>query len=709
MESLQIGGKKPSEEQRCILTTLGEGGNCVSDSVPGGGKSTTCYFIALLFPTLNILNLTFSKDLKEESRRKIEGLKITNMDVESYHSFAHNYYGMGGMNTEELYKIINENTPAILSKIYDLIILDEMQDMSMVFYKLISKYCKDVAFNPQYLIIGDKYQCVFKFKGADIRFLTRCEDIFNRKFIDCPLTISRRLTDPISRFMNDVILNEPRIRTDKPGKKVRYLIGNPYDEEFVKLLVRAILKHLGDGYKPDDIFVLAPSLNPRTPITILNKLLSNHNVNILWADNVSESGLTHKHMKNKIVMTTFHKSKGRERPICIAYGMDESFYHYGRDTLSKDICPEPVYVALTRPLEYLYIIHGHDKDSSDKKFRKMPFIKKPIRELNNEYCTVWKSPGINYEDLEYGNNREIVNNSENKFIVTDFIKHISDTFEKELLPYINMVCTIRHNRDNGIKIKTDIIVGDKTESISDLNGIAIPALWEFRLNGEMSIYKIIQSNSHRYKKGNAVRKHIDGLRRNSWDIYDTLKIANVYKSITSETYHNLNQVEGFDWISKRQIDLCMSNLDEIITDKKLVFEKTLHYYYNHRDYGKIEFTGIIDAVNLGHIYEFKCVNELTSDHKLQAIMYGWLWNKINPNDFKHVCLFNILTCEIIEIDYKNYRVDDIIEILIHNKLKDREEVDDSDFISMCLDEKAQILEFDRNYTDQSECVFSEDE
>ena len=46
---------------------------------------------------------------------------------------------------------------------------------------------------------------------------------------------------------------------------------------------------------------------------------------------------------------------------------------------------------------------------------------------------------------------------------------------------------------------------------------------------------------------------------------------------------------------------------------------------------------------------------------------------------------------------------------IANKLKDREEVDDSDFISMCLDEKAQILEFDRNYTDQSECVFSDDE
>ena len=116
MDTLEINGKKPTKEQKCILKTINDGNDCVSDSVPGGGKSTTCYFIAKLFSTLQILNLTFSKDLKEESRKKIKDLHLDNMDIESYNSFAHNYYGMGGMNTEELYQIVNENVPAIKKK-----------------------------------------------------------------------------------------------------------------------------------------------------------------------------------------------------------------------------------------------------------------------------------------------------------------------------------------------------------------------------------------------------------------------------------------------------------------------------------------------------------------------------------------------------------------------------------------------------------------
>ena len=50
--------------------------------------------------------------------------------------------------------------------------------------------------------------------------------------------------------------------------------------------------------------------------------------------------------------------------------------------------------------------------------------------------------------------KNIVNNSENKFVVTDIIKHISDNFEKSLLPYINIVCSNINSRDNGIKIKS---------------------------------------------------------------------------------------------------------------------------------------------------------------------------------------------------------------------------------------------------------------
>ena len=158
---IEINGHSPSDEQWDIIDNLIEGNDCVSDSVPGGGKSTTCYFIALifaiLFPTKKILNLTFSADLKKESRGKVRKLGINNMDIESLNSFAQNFYGQGGVSLKELYDIILKNLQPRRTEKYDLIILDEVQDMQLIFYKLILKYMKDNLFDPQFFIIGDKY------------------------------------------------------------------------------------------------------------------------------------------------------------------------------------------------------------------------------------------------------------------------------------------------------------------------------------------------------------------------------------------------------------------------------------------------------------------------------------------------------------------------------------------------------------------------
>ena len=57
-------------------------------------------------------------------------------------------------------------------KKYDIIILDETQDMTDLHYKFIQKFIKDMGSIPTFLIIGDDKQSVFKFKGADSRFLT---------------------------------------------------------------------------------------------------------------------------------------------------------------------------------------------------------------------------------------------------------------------------------------------------------------------------------------------------------------------------------------------------------------------------------------------------------------------------------------------------------------------------------------------------------
>ena len=702
---INIGGKTPTKEQWCIIENLKEGKDCVSDSVPGGGKSTTCYFIsftyATLYPSKKILNLTFSSDLKKESRARIKELKIQNMDVESYNSFAHNFYGQGGVSPNELYEIINKNLPATRKVKYDLIILDEMQDMQLIFYKLINKYIKDIGFRPQLFVIGDKFQGIFEFKGADIRFLTCCNQIFQREFVNCPLTLSRRLTNPMGRFINDVILNEKRIITDKPGPQVQYLIYNPYSEELLAKLGNTILMFFEKGSGPEDIFILAPTLKNGSPISILNRKLSSLKIPICWADNSEDTELKEEHMKGKIVMTSFHKSKGRERPINIVYGIDESYYHFGREDLSQEKCPEPIFVALSRGLERLIIIHSYDNNNPRKKYRKLPFIRKSIKEISQlPYCKVRKQQNIKFKDLEYGTNKTIVNNSEQKYDVTDIIKYLDDISEKELLPYDDILYDSLKPPNNGVHITTDIVMGDLTENVSDLNGIAIPALWEFLMRGEMTIYDKITTKL--YSESTLLKEELKKIVYPSKNICDILRLANIYKTITSGVEHNLNQVQGFDWVGQNKVDICLQNLNEQVNDKDIKFEVSLHYVYEHPDFGIIEFNGIVDAVTSDYVYEFKCVNQLSFSHKLQLILYAWLWKQIYPEDNKKFILFNIYTCEILELDAKHYALEDVVDILINNKLKSRDLLSDEEFIRMCLDENSQIPVIENNYINYSD-------
>ena len=57
----------------------------------------------------------------------------------------------------------------------------------------------------------------------------------------------------------------------------------------------------------------------------------------------------------------------------------------------------------------------------------------------------------------------------------------------------------------------------------------------------------------------------------SKNICDILRLANIYKTITSGVEHNLNQVQGFDWVGQNKVDICLQNLNEqgMITISKL--------------------------------------------------------------------------------------------------------------------------------------------
>lgn len=158
----------PSDEQKVILNALNRGENVIVNAVAGAGKTTTSLLIAQHYKSINkrILLLTYNANLKSEARRKAKLLDLDNvMESHSYHSFCNKYYGKC-YNDDMLKPIICSDTPPIRSIChYDIIIVDEAQDMMPFLYAVVRKILRDInatAYSPQFNITGDWRQCIFK-------------------------------------------------------------------------------------------------------------------------------------------------------------------------------------------------------------------------------------------------------------------------------------------------------------------------------------------------------------------------------------------------------------------------------------------------------------------------------------------------------------------------------------------------------------------
>jgi superfamily I DNA/RNA helicase len=170
---------KPSEEQIHIINSLNNN-NIVVDSVAGSGKTVTNLYISKHFKKNNILLLTYNAKLKIETRQKTKLNNISNLDVHSYHSFCVKHYNKKCYRDNEINKIIVNNKNPFKLFNYDIIILDEAQDINPLYFNLIYKIFKDNNNNKTKIcIVGDKYQSIYDFNNADNRFIKYAPQCFN--------------------------------------------------------------------------------------------------------------------------------------------------------------------------------------------------------------------------------------------------------------------------------------------------------------------------------------------------------------------------------------------------------------------------------------------------------------------------------------------------------------------------------------------------
>lgn len=672
---------EPSIEQCDIVKKLDKN-NVIVDAVAGSGKTTTSIHIAKFYKNRNILLLTYNAKLKLETREKADYYKLTNLEVHTYHAFCVKYYDNHCFTDTILLKLLNSQTKKYTQPLkpfkYDMIIIDEAQDMSIVYYELVCKILKDniLKNNTKLCILGDKNQSIFEFNNADPRFITLANEIFNINSFEwssATLSISYRITNEMALFINNSVLKYNRMKAIKSNNiKPKYVICDAFENKYI---FNCIKQFLEIGYLPTDIFILAPSVkNINAPVRKLENQIKQKMPHIqVYVPTSDDEKLDSQVLDNKLIFSTFHQAKGLERKIVIVYGFDDSYFKFYAKNKNPLECPNTIYVAITRAKEQLILIHHYANDY-------LQFIDKDILH--------------NYVDVIFDKYLDIESNKDNRKYdtnVTDLVKHLPVNTIQTALTYIKInIINKKEDTDEHISIPTKIKQIQGYENVSEITGTAIPAYYEYKFTNKLTILKTLQDRYVDYNNDNEketddeneyiidmdddaddINNFITNTKINTKQIanYDKIKILvnNIsFETLTPDellllTTHYCSRMSGYifktmqiteyNWITKDNLNKCISRLEtlKLSTNSKFEVEKQLE---NRTELVNRKLIGRFDCIDEDNniLYELKCVNELNSEHYLQTALYAyldWLDKEKTYNNNKKVKLELLKTGDIV--------------------------------------------------------------
>lgn len=611
----------PTIEQEIIVSSLKES-NIIVNAVAGSGKTTTNLMIVKEYYNSNILILTYNKKLKLDTRKKIKILNYQNVEAHSFHAFAVKYYSNSGNDDNGIDNILKLNYVPVNGFYYDIIIIDESQDIIPLYYKFICKIIKDNNKIPWLCLIGDVNQCIYTYNGSDPRFLTLADQLFNfddRSWIRLNLSESFRITYEMSKFINCCVLNTNRIISNKHSENlVRYFSINTFNST---LTANEIKFYLENGYNYDDIFILAPSIrrgHRESPIKMLENKLVEYNYPVFVPGN-DDSSLDPEEMKGKLTFSTFHQSKGLEKKVVIVFCFSSAYFKYYYRHGNKNICPNPVYVAITRGIERLTIFKNRNR---------LPFnfvdnsLVKTITDFHGRFIQSKKKSELMTRTKTISVNRLT------QHLSYENIQNIKKYFDLKTIRPVKTIIKIPHIIKN---------IDGLIENVSEITGTAIPAYYELETTGKMSI--------------NIKNKPIK--RDCRW----LLKLANKYCAKMSGFTHKLRQINNFNWLTLGMLIQCKKRLRTLISNDAK-YEVTCF-----RELPEEIINGQVDCIDNEKIYEFKCVQRITDQHMIQLALYLYLMKK----DFGF--LYNILSDELIKITSNEIRLDYMVSELLNIKNK----------------------------------------
>lgn len=722
-----------SAEQKDVVDSSADN-NVIVDSVAGCGKTTTSLALCQKYATNYHLLLTFNRHLKSETVDRAKRENINNVEIHTYHSMCHMYFNPSPTSDGIIDALDESMQPNQPIPPYNTIIIDEAQDMENLYYRFVTYMIHFIPGykNLKFVVLGDTNQAIYAFKGSDSRFLTEAAGLFPSPYpwVNKSITTSYRITKPIASLVNEHILCTNRLQSVKDGPLVDYHFHPVVSRhpEIRREAILAILKSVTAAFKPEEIFVLASSIKPagkrpgnydnKKTVQVIENLLVKELNYPCYAPSSDDSEIRDVYTMGKVVISTYHQSKGRERKCVLLVDFDNFSYEQNLNRVTPDekellkeltirttnVC----YVAATRALERLIILQNCEK--------KVMCTTSPTKILGSKHY-------INVVGFVAPKEKQKVLPQTIR-PVTSFLRFMPLDIGKQLLRCLLITKTSipTINIDTGVKSENPSMA----EDMSDIYGNVITMLSDLTHTKTLpNVYYDLLSIPECREEYPEYRLELKNMGIvetvenfvSIWE-HDGVTIPDVRAVTKTETFRSLlssgfhsrwRQMKNrYGYIPADKLMLAAERINEIITADKPglpTFARLYeHEVCNYSTAAKVKLDGRVDIgtelkKEHGHIYEIKFTTMTTNEHMVQLACYGYI------TGWKHaMTLLNIRAGERYDISLLP-GCEDAFEKLL--QLQQNERVDiisDHDFNKSMKSEYEKIVMKINNLADDTPLV-----
>ena len=333
-----------TSEQQELLNQVSLGKNVLVDACIGSGKTTAIQVLCDTFQSKRILYLTYNKLLKIDAKNKIQS---NNTKVTNYHGLA--WETLTKMKVKagisDLIQTFNKEKPRVPH--YDMLVLDEYQDIDLEISKLL-KRIKECNPNIQIVAVGDMKQKIYDKTTLDVLDFM---DEFMEEYEILHFTYCFRLCPALARKLGRIW-----------GKKIVGVNENcKVESKNLKEITEFLAKQ-----NPADILCLGARTGAMS--WVLNNLEEDYsekfNKKTVFASIKDEGGGATQPSEKTAIFTTYDSSKGLERKICVIFDYTEEYWtlRTGMPQTKYEIMRNIFCVAASRGKErIIFVRNGSEK------------------------------------------------------------------------------------------------------------------------------------------------------------------------------------------------------------------------------------------------------------------------------------------------------------------------------------------------------------